>query len=115
MSSDIKEYKVEEFDNAKKVMYLVKELLKNSEKVNIISGTRSSAVGTRAAETLVRFGYVTFENIQTLTDVKNDRRSIRLIITLKKTDNFEKLYKENEEERKKKQAEREKVKDKKDK
>ena len=107
MSSDIKEYKVEEFDNTKKVMYLVKELLKNSEKVNIISGTRSSAVGTRAAETLVRFGYVTFENIQTLTDVKNDRRSIRLIITLKKTGDFDKLYKENEEERKKKQAERE--------
>ena len=113
MSSDIKEYKVEEFDNTKKVMYLVKELLINSDRVNIIAGTKSSSVGTRAAETLVRFGYVTYENIQTLTDVKNDRRSIRLIITLKKTDNFDKLYKENEEQRKKKQAEREKEKEKK--
>ena len=69
----------------------------------------------RSAETLVRFGYFTFENIQTLADVKNNRRSIRLIITLKKTNDFEKLYGENEEERKKKQAEREKEKEKKDK
>ena len=105
MSTEIKEYKVGEFDNAARVMYFVKEILINSEKVNIISGTRSSYAGSRAAETLVRFGYITFENIQTLTDVRNDRRNIRLIITLKKTDNFEKLYKENEEERKKKKAE----------
>ena len=108
MSSEIKEYKVEEYDNTKRVMYLVKEILKSSDRINIIAGTKSSSVGTRAAETLVRFGYVTFENIQTLTEVKNDRRSIRLIITLKKTGDFDKLYKENEEERKKKQAEREK-------
>ena len=107
MSSEIKEYKVEEYDNTKKVMYLVKEILKSTDRINIISNTKSSAVGTRAAETLARFGYVTFENIQTLTEVKNDRRSIRLIITLKKTGDFDKLYKENEEERKKKQAERE--------
>ena len=108
MSSEIKEYKVEEFDNAKKVMYYVKEILLSTEKINIVSGTKSSAVATRAAETLVRLGYVTFDNVQTLTEVRNDRRNIRLIITLKKTSNFQKLYKENEEEKKKKQAEREK-------
>ena len=107
MSSEIKEYKVEEFDNTKKVMYFVKEILKSNDRINMIAGTNSSPVATRAAETLVRFGYVTFDNIQTLTEIKNDRRVIRLIITLKKTGNFDKLYKENEEERKKKQAERE--------
>ena len=108
MSSDIKEYKVEQYDNTKRVMYLVKEILKSTDKINIISNTKSSAVGTRAAETLARFGYVTFDNIQTLTEVKNNIRVIRLIITLKKTENFDKLYKDNEEERKKRQAEREK-------
>ena len=108
MSSEIKEYKVEEFDNAKKVMYYVKEILLSTEKINIVAGTKSSAVATRSAETLVRLGYVTFDNVQTLTEVRNDRRNIRLIITLKKTSNFQKLYKENEEEKKKKQAEREK-------
>ena len=105
MSTEIKEYKVGEHDHPRRVMYLVKEILINSERVNIIAGTKSSFVGSKAAETLVRFGYVTFEDIQTLTDVKNDRRSIKLIITLKKTADFEKLYKENEEERKKKRAE----------
>ena len=107
MSSDIKEYKVEEYDNTKKVMYFVKEILKSNDRINMIAGTNSSPVATRAAETLVRFGYVTFDNIRTLTEIKNNRRTIRLIITLKKTGNFDKLYKENEEQRKKKQAERE--------
>ena len=108
MSSEIKEYKVDQFDNTKKVMYLVKELLISSDRINIVAGTTSSHVGTRAAETLVRLGYVTFENIQTLTEVRNDRRNIKLIITLKKTGDFDRLYKENEEVRKKKQAEKSK-------
>ena len=108
MSSEIKELKVEEFYHFKKVMYLAKELLLSTELLNLVSTTNSSSEATKAAEALVRLGYVTFENIQTLTEVKNDRRSIRLIITLKKTGDFDKLYKENEEERKKKQAEREK-------
>ena len=108
MSTEPKELKVEEYDNAKKVMYLAKELLLNGEKMNLIGTTKSSPIATRAAETLVRLGYVTFDNIQTLTDVRNDRRSIKLIITLKKTSNFDKLYKENQEERKKREADREK-------
>ena len=106
--SEIKEYIVSEHDHPPKVMYYVKEILVSSDKINIIAFTNSSVVDTRAAESLVRFGYVTYENIQTKTEIKNDRRSIRLIITLKKTGNFEKLYKENEKERKEKQSEREK-------
>ena len=106
--SEVKEYIVSEYDHPPKVMYYVKEILVSSEKINIIAFTNSSVVATRAAESLVRFGYVTYENIQTKTEIKNDRRSIRLIITLKKTSNFEKLYKENEKERKEKQAEKEK-------
>ena len=109
--SEIKEYIVSDYDHPPKVMYLVKEILVSSEKINIISHTNSSVVATRAAESLVRFGYVTYENIQTITEIKNDRRSIKLIITLKKTSDFDKLYKENEKERKEKQAEKEKEKD----
>ena len=96
MSSDIKELQVAEYEHGKKVMYFAKDMLRSSEKLNIVATTRSSAVASRAAETLVRLGYVTFENIQTLTEIKNDRRSIKLIITLKKTSNFQKLYEENE-------------------
>ena len=108
MSTDIKELYVGEYDSGKKVMYLAKELLIPSEKLNIIATTNTSSVASRAAETLVRLGYVTFDNIQTLTEIRNDRRSIKLIITLKKTANFKKLYDENEAFKKQKEAEREK-------
>ena len=108
MSSELKEYKVEVYDNTKKVMYHIKEILRSNEKIKVTANTNSSPIATRAVESLVRFGYVTYEDIQTLTDVNNNRRSIRLIITLKKTANFDKLYEENEQERKRKQEEKEK-------
>ncbi len=108
MSTDIKELFVSEYESGKKVMYLAKELLIPNEKINIIAGTNSSSIASRAAETLVRLGYVTFDNIQTLTEIRNDRRSIKLIITLKKTANFQKLYDENQQFKKEKEAEREK-------
>ena len=92
MSAETKEYKVSEYDHPPKVMYLVKEMLLNSEKINLVGFTNSSSVATRASEGLVRLGYVTYENIQTITDITNNRRSIRLIITLKKTKDFEKLF-----------------------
>ena len=108
MSSEIKELHVAEYEHGKKVMYFAKDMLRSNERLNIIATTRSADIASRAAETLVRLGYVTFENIQTLTEIKNDRRAIKLIITLKKTSNFEKLYEENEKFKKEKELEREK-------
>ena len=108
MSSEIKELPVAEFDRPKRVMYMAKELLLSNDKINMIASTKSSSIASIASETLVRLGYVTFENIQTLTEIKNDRRAIRLIITLKKTDNFKKLYDENQEFKKQKELERQK-------
>ena len=104
---EIPELKVEEYYHARKVMHLAKELLLKNEKLNLVSGTNTSPIASRASESLVRFGYVTIENIQTLTEVKNDRRNIKLIITLKKTSDFQKIYDENKEEIKKKEQERE--------
>lgn len=103
---DIKELRVAQYDSNKKAMYFAKELLRNSEKINIISGTNSAGVAAIAAETLFRLGYITYENIRTETVVDHDRRRIRYVIAIKKTSNFEKLYQENEENRKKKEAER---------
>ena len=108
--SEIHEVRVEEYDQAKRIMYLAKEFLCNNERVNIVPGTMTSPVASRAAENLVRFGYVTIENIQTLTEVRNDRRNIKLIITLKKTNDFKKIYDQNKEEMKKKEEERKKEK-----
>ena len=104
--SEIPEIRVEEYYHARKVMHLAKESLFSNEKVNLISGTNTSPIASRAAESLVRFGYVTIENIQTLTEVKNDRRNIKLIITLKKTSDFQKIYDENKKEISKREEER---------
>ena len=108
MSSEIKELPVAEFDHPKRVMYMAKELLLSNDQINMIASTKSSSIASIASETLVRLGYVTFENIQTVTEIRNDRRAIRLIITLKKTDNFKKLYDENQEFKKQKELERQK-------
>ena len=130
----IGELEVKEYDHVKRVMHLAKDLLLSQERLNLIAGTNSSPTATKAAENLyyrdaqvailtyditnsapvatvsaenlVRFGYVTIENIQTLTEVKNDRRFIKLIITIKKTSDFKKIYDANKEEVKKKQEER---------
>ena len=106
--AEIQEIKVEEYYHARKVMHLVKEHLLQNETVNLVSGTMTSPIASKAAESLVRFGYVTIENIRTLTEVKNERRNIKLIITLKKTSDFKKIYDENKEEIKKREQEREK-------
>ena len=95
-------------------MILAKELLTNNEKLNLIASTKSAPAATIAAENLVRLGYVTFENIQTVTEIQDGRR-IKLIITLKKTANFKKLFDENEKLRQQKKEEREKEKEKKEK
>ena len=104
--SDIKDLRVAHFENAPKIMYLAKEMLLSSEKINISSITNSASIGARAAENLVRFGYVTYENIKTETLIENDGKRIRFIITIKKTSDFAKIYKENEEMKKKKDEER---------
>ena len=104
--SDIKDLRVAQYDNAPKIMDLAKEMLLSSEKINISSITNSASIGARAAENLVRFGYVTYENIKTETIIENNRKRIRFVITIKKTPQFEKLYKENEEIRKKREEDR---------
>ena len=111
MSSDIKQLPVSVHDNHKRVMFLAKEMLSSDEKLNLVASTNSAPVATRAAESLVRFGYVTFENIQTVTEIQEGRR-IKLIITLKKTANFQKLYEENQKLKEQKKEEKEKEKEK---
>ena len=104
--SDIKDLRVTQFDNPPKIMYLAKEMLLSSEKINISSTTNSAGIGARAAENLVRFGYVTYENVKTETIIEKERKRIRFVITIKKTPEFLKLYKENEENRKKREEDK---------
>ena len=108
--SEIKDLRVTQYDNPKKTMYFAKELLLTRDKINITGTTNSATIVARTAEGLVRFGYVTYENVKTETIIENnEKRIIRFIVTIKKTNNFDKLYKENEENRKKKEEERKKM------
>ena len=107
--SEIKELRVAQYDNPKKTMYLAKELLLTTDKINISGTTNSATIVARSAEGLVRFGYVTYDNVKTETIIENNKKRIKFIVTIKKTNEFDRLYKENEENRKKKEEERKKM------
>ena len=95
-----KEIRVSPNQNAKTISYLIKEFLLNAEKVDVVSGTAGAPISTRATENLVRLGYITYDNVVTDTSIINERRRTRLVLTVKKSKDFQKLYTENEEKRK---------------
>ena len=105
-ATDKKELRVSSYDSPQKVMYQIKEFLLPIEKGDISSGTKSSGTAARAVESLKRLGYITVENVQTLTIVEEGHRIIKMLFTVKKTAQFKKLYDEHEELRKKKEEER---------
>jgi hypothetical protein len=106
MSHDGKELRVGGNDNAKRVMYLAKEFLLNRETIELVSGTQGAPVVTRAAEALVRLKYVTYSDIRTETTIDEGKRRTRLVVSITKTNQFDKLYQENEENKKKFQEDR---------
>ena len=81
-------------------MFYVKEILKSQETLNITAGTTSSELALRIATTLQRLKYVSIENIQTSTIVEEGQRIIKLVVKVKKTPEFDKLYKEYEDKKK---------------
>ena len=98
---DKKEIRVNVTDNTKRVMYLIKEFLLQNDYVNLISGTGGAPISVRAAESLVRLGYVHYELIKTDTVLnQKERRKTKLLVKLRKNDDFKALYDENEEIRK---------------
>jgi hypothetical protein len=103
------EFIVNPSDNFKKSMFHIKQILKERNELTIKSGVYGSFVATRVCENLLRLNYVTIANISTSTTVINDKRRISLNILIKKTKDFDKLYEENEEKRKKIIAEKEKA------
>ena len=90
-------------ETAKRAMYLIKVFLLNNDYVDINTGPIESPAAVRASESLVRLGYCVFEKVKTDTTLLNNRRRTKLIIRLRKTENFQSLYDENEEIRKKTQ------------
>ena len=106
--TDIKEFPVDSRNFFPKNMYLAKEFLNTNKKIKIVANTRSASQAVRLAETLKRLGYVNFDDIQTETLVREGGRQTRIAITVHNTPDFDKLYKESLEERKKREEERKK-------
>jgi len=98
--SSTNNYIVNGNDNFKRSMYLVKELLKDKKDLNVKAGVRGSNISAKVCNTLVNLNYVTYSNIFTETAVVDGRRRTSLVITIVKSDQFDKLYAENEEKRK---------------
>ena len=108
MSTEVKELRVSANENSKRVMYLAKEFLVNNDVLDIVTGTQGAPVTARAAESLVRLKYITYENIFTDTSIVEGRRRTKFVIRVRKTSEFGKLYEENEANRKNAIEEREK-------
>ena len=108
-TTEIKELRVNSQENAKRVMYLAKEFLLNSDVLDVVSGTNGAPIAARAVESLIRLKYVTYEDIKTNTSITEGRRRTSFIIRVRKTSEFKKLYDENEVNRKKAIEEREKL------
>ena len=90
---------------AKWYMYVVKQVLLSNKKVDIKARPSAAAQVVRVAEALKRLGYITYLKYQTTTQINDGKLQRFIIVSVQKTENFDKLYKEREEERAKKLAE----------
>ena len=93
---------------AKWYMYVVKQVLRTRESVDIRARPLGAAQVVRVAEALKRLGYITYVKYMTTTTVTDGRLQRYIVVTVKKTKDFQKLYDEREAERKKNMEEQEK-------
>ena len=93
---------------AKWYMYVVKQALRTRETVDIRARPLGAAQVVRVAEALKRLGYITYVKYMTTTTVTDGRLQRYIVVTVKKTKDFQKLYDERESERKKNMEEQEK-------
>jgi len=93
----------------KKGVYLVKEELKKNNQVTVKAGVKAAHISTSIVETLQRLNYAKILNISTITNVVEGKRRITLSYLIEKTKEFDKLFEENEEKRKRLIEEKEKA------
>ena len=101
-----KELYVRKEDNTKRVIYLVKELLKDGKDLNVVSSHLGAEIVSKVCNALANMNYVTIDNVQTKTEVRNEKRKVSLAIHVTKTSEFDKLYDENQLKRKEMQEKR---------
>ena len=90
-----KEFFVRAEDNTKRVIYLCKEFLKESNELTVMSSHIGADVCSRVVNALVDLKYCTVGDIQTQTNIVNGVRKVRLVIKLNKGSEFDKVYAES--------------------
>ena len=90
---------------AKWYMYVVKQVLSHREECDLRARPNGAAQVVRVAEALKRLGYLTYVSYQTKTELDVDRIQRFIVVRVKKTPNFQKLFEEREKERTKLLAE----------
>jgi hypothetical protein len=86
---------------AKWYMYVVKRVLKHKEKTEVRARPSAAAQVVRVCEALKRLGYITYLNQYTVSHIEGDTVQRFLVVNIKKTSEFDKLYDNREVERKK--------------
>ncbi len=86
---------------AKWYMYVVKRVLKHKDQIDIRALPSAAAQVVRVCEALKRLGYVQYANYYTTSIADGPKLQRFLVVTVKKTKEFDKLYDEREVERKK--------------
>ena len=84
---------------AKWYMYVVKQVLRYRETRDIRARPLGAAQVVRVAEALKRLGYITYEKYYSQTLVDKERLQRFIIVKVKKTKDFQKLYDQREAER----------------
>ena len=92
--------------NTRSVVYEAKKLMLEQDTIEVYSGTYGAQTVAQACEQLVRLNYVTVTDTRSETNIVEGHRRIKFVMGLKKTADFQKLYDENEANRKAKQEER---------
>merc|ERR1712151_33694 len=88
------------------VMYEAKKLLLEQDSIEVYSGSYGAQTVAQACEQLKRLNYITISDVRSETNIVEGSRRIKFVMRITKTADFQKLYDENEANRKAKQEER---------
>ena len=86
---------------AKWYMYVAKRVLKHKDSIDIRARPAAAAQVVRVCEALKRLGYVTYKNYYTTSNIEGSMLQRFIVVNVRKTKDFDKLYDERETERKK--------------
>ena len=106
-----KKFVINPNDNYKRSLYFIKEILKEQDKLTIISGVKGAYITSKVVNILHSLKYIEIELVNTMTKINDGKRNILLTIIINKASDFDKLYQESVLLRMKKKEEKDKIKE----